>query len=92
MVGVIVVVEEEVVLAEVLEVVVEDEGDLVVGVVEEVEEEEEVEEDEDVEVEVVGMFLHLGTFETVAISTVSWPKIVKILLCKLLFPKLANNL
>jgi hypothetical protein len=63
-VDVIVVVEEEVALAEVLEVVVEVEGDLVVGAAEEVGEEEE---DEDVEVEEVGIFLHLQTFETVTV-------------------------
>lgn len=71
-VGVTVVVEEEVALAEVLEVVVEDEGDLVAGAVEEVGEEEEEDEDEDVEV--VGIFLHLGTIETASILTVPWPK------------------
>jgi hypothetical protein len=92
-VGVIVVVEgevaveEEVALAEVPEVVVEDEGDLVAGAVEEVGEEEE---DEDVEV--VGIFLHLGTFELVSILTVSWLKFVKMLFCKLLFPELANKI
>ena len=52
MVGEIVVVEDEVALAEVLVVVAEDGVGLVAGAVEE-EEEEEVEEDEDVEVEVM---------------------------------------
>jgi hypothetical protein len=67
---VVVVVEEEVALTEVLEVVVEGEGDLVVEAVEEVGEEQE-DEDVDVEVEVeeVGIFFHLGTFETVTILT-----------------------
>jgi len=51
-VGEIVVVEDEVALAEVLVVVVEDGVGLVAGAVEEAEE-EEVEEDEDVEVEVM---------------------------------------
>lgn len=74
-VGVIVVVEEEVALAEVLEVVVEDEGDLVAWAVEEVGEEEE---DEDEDVEVVGIFLHLGIIETVSILTVPWPKFEKV--------------
>jgi hypothetical protein len=64
---IVVVVEEEVALAEVLEVVVQDEGDLVVGVVEGVGEEED--EDVEVEEEEVGIFFHLGTFETVTILT-----------------------
>lgn len=72
-VGVVVVVEEEVALAEALEVV-EDGGDLVAGAV------EEVGEEEDEDVAVVGIFLHLGTFETVSILTVSCSKFLKMLM------------